>query len=55
MKNFCWKYFKKTGNIEAVMYIIASKGFHFENEQIREIKDTHAYKYRWNSFEIDKI
>lgn len=55
MKNFCWEFFKKTGNIEAFMYITAFKNFYFESENTREKKDNYAYKYRWDSIKIDKI
>ncbi len=55
MNNFCWEYFKRTGSIEAYVYMFTSKRAHFEKEMIREIKDHDDGEYGWNSIEIHKI
>lgn len=37
MNNLCWEVFKKTGSIEAYMYLNDLNSLHKENEDLREI------------------
>lgn len=55
MNNFCWEYFKKTGDIEACIYMLETQGSHFDEEEKREIRDIYDFEYRWNSLKINKI
>lgn len=56
MKSFCWEYFKKTGDIQACTYMLLST----DNNMLvgcekREIKDSYAFEYGWNSFKVNKV
>lgn len=37
MNNLCWEIFKKTGNIEAYLYVTDCKRLDDESENMREI------------------
>lgn len=37
MNNLCWEVFKKTGSIEAYLYLRDCKNLHEETEDMREI------------------
>ncbi len=39
MNNLCWEVFKKTGSIEAYMYLYEYKGLSEYNNSIREIEE----------------
>ncbi|MPN63255.1 hypothetical protein SDC9_211012 [bioreactor metagenome] len=38
MNNLCWEVLKKTGSIEAYLYLQDCKSLHQENEDMREIE-----------------
>ncbi|RDY29729.1 YqzL family protein [Romboutsia weinsteinii] len=41
MNNLCWEVFKKTGSIEAYLYLRDCKNLDTEIEDIREIDNDH--------------
>ena len=40
MNNLCWEVFKKTGSIEAYLYLRDCKNLHEETDGLREIDNT---------------
>ena len=40
MNNLCWEVFKKTGSIEAYLYLSDCKNLHEETDELREIDNT---------------
>ena len=37
MNNLCWEVFKKTGSIEAYLYLSDCKNLHEETDELREL------------------
>lgn len=41
MNNLCWEVFKKTGSIEAYLYLHDCKDLHEQNDEFREIEENY--------------
>ena len=47
MNNLCWEVFKKTGSIEAYLYLSDCKNLHEETDELREIDNTDDNTIPW--------
>ncbi|WFD11613.1 hypothetical protein [Tepidibacter hydrothermalis] len=53
MNKSIWEYFKKTGDINAYMYVKSYDSLKCKSNTVREIENNYVHKYRWDSTEID--